>query len=283
MSKIGIVGYGIVGEATEYSFKKRNPNHEFIIYDKFKPGYSTLKQVSEADFIFICLPTPSGPKGIDLSIIDKNIQEIVSYNPSKETVIIIKSTVIPGTTRNYKEKYPNLRFCFNPEFLTEKNYLQEASGPDRVVIGTDNNKTSLKVNDLYREDFPDTPIFLTDTITAEMVKYTANCFLATKVMFGNEIYDICQSLDINYEEVKKMVVADRRISKTHLDVTSVRGFGGKCFPKDIQAMIKFGEDKGVNVDILKTVWNKNLNTRKIRDWEEIPGTTLENKENFDNQ
>jgi UDP-glucose 6-dehydrogenase len=103
-----------------------------------------------------------------------------------------------------------------------------------------------------------------------MVKYMANCYLSVKVIFANEMYDICQSLGIKYEEVKKMVVADKRIKDTHLDVTTNRGFGGKCFPKDLLALRALAKSRNVDISILDTVWRKNLALRKVRDWEEIP-------------
>jgi UDPglucose 6-dehydrogenase len=103
-----------------------------------------------------------------------------------------------------------------------------------------------------------------------MAKYMANCFFATKVTFANEMYDICQRLGINYEEAKKMVVADKRIYDSHLDVTSLRGFGGKCFPKDLLALRALAKDIKVDTGIMDSVWKKNLKIRKIRDWDEIP-------------
>jgi UDPglucose 6-dehydrogenase len=94
--------------------------------------------------------------------------------------------------------------------------------------------------------------------------------LATKVIFANEMYDICQKMGIKYQEVKEMVVADKRIGKSHLDVTTVKGFGGKCFPKDLLALRALAKKKGVDTSILDTVWKRNLKIRKVKDWEEIP-------------
>ena len=117
---------------------------------------------------------------------------------------------------------------------------------------------------------PSIPIYYTDFTTAEMVKYMANCYLATKVIFANEMYDIAEALGIKYEEVKKMVVADSRIKDSHLDVTTQRGFGGKCFPKDLLALRAMAKSLKVDTGILDAVWKKNLKVRKNRDWEEIP-------------
>ena len=114
------------------------------------------------------------------------------------------------------------------------------------------------------------PIFQSDPTTAEMVKYMANCYLATKVIFANEMFDLCEKLGIKYEEVKKLTVADHRIFDSHLDVTTMRGFGGKCFPKDMMALIGLADQLGVETELLDTAWKKNLKIRKVKDWEEIP-------------
>lgn len=155
--------------------------------------------------------------------------QISEYAEGSDKVIVVKSSVVPGITRGYAEKYRKCKFCFNPEFLTEANYLQDFVNADRIIIGADNDKIKLRVTDFYRDSFPITPIYHTDLTSAEMVKYMANCFLATKVVFANEIYDLCNSLGINYDEVKKMVVADKRVGVTHFDVTAVRGFLGEMF------------------------------------------------------
>jgi len=273
MPNIGIVGYGIVGTAVDYGFRNSLPKEKqnnVLWYDKYKDG-STLEEVVEnSDFIFVALPTPYKDDRIDLTIMDENIDKIAKLSEEKDKVIIIKSSVIPGTTRNYAKKYPKNMFSFTPEFLTEANYLEDFVNPDRIVIGADNDKIRLKVTYIHKERFPNVPYFLTDLTTAEMVKYMANCFLATKVIFGNEIYDLCEKKGIKYEEVVKAVIADRRIGPTHLDVTSSKGYGGKCFPKDMVAMIGLFEEEGIDAPLLKTVHEKNLRIRKHKDWEEIP-------------
>jgi UDP-glucose 6-dehydrogenase len=266
--KIGIIGYGIVGQAVEYGFS----NSEIHIYDKYK-DYESLEDVAKkSDYIFICLPTPikSDESGIDLSIINDNVSKIMKYTNGTDKVIVIKSTVVPGTTEGFIKKYPKSLFCFNPEFLREASFLQDFVNTDRVVIGAGNGLVFRRVCSLYQSVMPSVPIFSTDPTTAEMVKYMANCLLATKVVFANEMYDICQKMGIKYQEVKEMVVADKRIGKSHLDVTTVKGFGGKCFPKDLLALRALAKKKGVDTSILDTVWKRNLKIRKVKDWEEIP-------------
>jgi len=265
---LGIIGFGIVGQAVAYGFS----NYNIHTYDKYQQTESLPTVVKKSEFIFICLPTPikSDESGIDLDIIKDNIKEIVKYTNDTDKIIVIKSTVIPGTTASLAAKYSKSHFCFNPEFLREASFLQDFVNADRIVIGADNDAVFCRLSALYQSIMPSTPIFSTDPISAEMVKYMANCLLSTKVIFANEMYDICQSLGIKYEEVKKMVVADKRIEDTHLDVTTNRGFGGKCFPKDLLALRALAKSVKVDASILDTVWKKNLAIRKIRDWEEIP-------------
>lgn len=265
---IGIIGHGMVGQAVAYGFSNSN----VLIYDKYKESDTLEKVTKDSDYIFICLPTPikKDESGIDLSIINKCVQKLVTFTNYTDKIVIIKSTIVPGTTKKIIKKYPKTLFCFNPEFLTERAFLQDFINTDRIIVGTENSLVFRKVSSIYQSIMPNTPIFQTDPTSAEMVKYMANCLLATKVIFANEMYDICEKLKINYEEVKKMVVSDRRIGKSHLDVTSLRGFGGKCFPKDLLALRGLAKKLKVDTSLLDTVWKKNLKIRKTRDWEEIP-------------
>ncbi len=271
MADIGIVGYGFVGQAVANGFKEKN---NILYYDKYKDTDSLEHVVESSEFIFVCLPTPfkegKTGRGIDLSIMDENIAQIAQKSQNTDKIIIIKSTVVPGTTESYAKCFPNNHFAFNPEFLREAHYLDDFMNPDRTVIGVLNNQIGRKVNELYTTNFPDHLIFLTDPTTAEVVKYMANAFLAMKVMFANEFYDICQKLGISYNEAKEMVIADRRIGPTHLDVTSERGFGGKCFPKDLIAIIEKAKELNVDVPLLELVEQRNREIRRHHDWLEIP-------------
>ncbi len=279
-ARIGIIGYGIVGQALAYGFSQPEikDKYEIRYYDKYKDTESLEEVVGKSEFIFICLPTPmkDDESGIDLSIIEESIAEITSLTNNTDKIIVIKSTVVPGTTASFEKKYPKSNFAFNPEFLTEANYLEDFLSADRNIVGANSDLTSRRLISLYRQRFPKTKVFQTDTTTAEMVKYMANAFLATKVIFANEIYALCQALGIKYEEVKSMVVGDHRIFDSHLDVTTAKGFGGKCFPKDIVALIGRAKDLKVEPKLLETVWSINKKIRKTRDWEEIPFTITGN-------
>lgn len=278
MSKIGIIGHGYVGKAVEYGFKGKN---EILIYDKFKETASLDKVVSESEFVFVCVPTPMTHHfgEIDLSIVEEVVGEIVdrARRFKVRPVIVIKSTVIPGTTKRLARENKWEGMLFNPEFLTEANYLEDFVNADRIVVGGDETEIRQSLVKLYEVNLPGIPIFQTDPTAAEMVKYMANTYLATKVAFANEIFDLCQKLGVKYEEVKEMVVADKRIYDSHLDVTSQRGFGGKCFPKDTVALLGLGREVGVKMEVLEAAWKKNLRIRKMRDWEEIEGAVSKKK------
>jgi nucleotide sugar dehydrogenase len=206
------------------------------------------------------------------------IKDVVSLakEAKRKPIIVIKSTVVPGTTRKMGKKYGWPEILFNPEFLTEANFLEDFVNADRIVIGGDLDWVRQKLVELYRESFPATPIFSTDPVSAEMVKYMANTLLATDVVFANEIYDFCEKLGIEYDEVKTMVQADRRLTKAPLNVTTERGFGQKCYPKDTVALLGLAKEMGVDLSVLSVAWKKNLKIRKVRDWEEIPGAVSKN-------
>ncbi|MEK7616785.1 MAG: hypothetical protein AAB414_01915 [Patescibacteria group bacterium] len=270
---LGIVGYGFVGQAVANGFQVSSGGKDTIrYYDKYKDTLPLEEVVKKSEFIFVCLPTPmkEDESGIDLSIINEMIDEITKYTNDTDKIIVIKSTVIPDTTDRLEKKYPKSKFAFNPEFLTEANYLEDFLNADRTVIGANNDLVSRSLAVIYRQRFPKTKIFQTDPTTAELVKYFANAFLSLKVTFANFFYDYCQKIGIKYEEVKQMAAADKRIVDAHLDVTTQRGFGGKCFPKDLVALMGEFKKAGVDISLLETMWKYNKKIRKVHDWEEIP-------------
>ena len=279
MANIGIIGWGVVGRAVGQGFETKKGN-KVLWYSRGKGPYSPEKVISESEFLFACVPTPmfSDHSGIDLSVVKEVVDFVAPKIEGTDKILTVKSTVVPGTTASFKKKYPNVNFAMNPEFLTEANALGDFLKPDRTVIGAFSRSVSARLASLYQDLYgPGSKIFLTDPTTAEIVKYMSNALLATKVIFANEMYDLCTSMGIKYEEVKSMVVADARIGPTHLDVTTLRGFGGKCFPKDMVALIGFAKDKKVDASLLKTVWSKNLKIRKVKDWEEIKGAVNRKK------
>ena len=274
-ANIGIIGYGFVGEAVGIGFNHRSNSRDKIRwYDKYKKHSLPIEQVvGSSEFIFICLPTPmkKDQSGYDLSIIEENIAQITPLTNSTDKIIVIKSTVEPGTTESFEKKYPQSSFCFNPEFLTERNYLDDFINATETIIGASSDLVWRRVAGLYRPRFPRTNIHPNPGPTAaETIKQVKNAFLSTKVDFFNLVYEYCEALGLNFEDVRKMVCSDSRIGDSHSFVTSQRGFGGKCFPKDLVALTASFKRANVNPDILEAVWEHNLRIRTVHDWEEIP-------------
>jgi UDPglucose 6-dehydrogenase len=164
--------------------------------------------------------------------------------------------------------------CFSPEFLTEANSIEDFKNQTRIIIG---GKGAKKVKQMFRKPFPNIPIVVTKSETAEMVKYFINCFLATKVTFANQMYDICESSNIDYDKVCEYALLDKRIGSSHLAVPGPdgdRGFGGHCFPKDLSAIVYFAEQNNTFLDFLAQVGVSNSQYRNNKDWLEMKGRAV---------
>ena len=209
--------------------------------------------INNSDITFIAVGTPSKETGeIDLTYITKATKDIMNICSLKKTnhTIIVKSTVFPGTTEKLAEnKSNNISFAMIPEFLKEGHAIDDFFNPDRIVIGTDDNETYTLLEKLHKP--LNSTIIKTDIKTAEMIKYASNAFLALKISYANEIGNICKQIDINTYDVMNAVGMDSRISPKFLNAGI--GFGGSCFPKDVNALI-FGSKKlGYEPKILESV------------------------------
>ena len=271
---IGIVGQGFVGQAL-----KEGLSSSFLVetYDKFKDSScSSIEELcARTSVIFVCVPTPMNKDGsCNVGIVKEVVQEIDKH--SNDHVSVIKSTVPPGTTANLNSVCRSSQVIFNPEFLTEANYIEDFKNQSRIIIGGP-RPGSTTVKNLYRKAFPETPILKTGSNTAEMVKYFTNCFLATKVSFSNEIRQICEKIDVDYDKVVEYGLYDERLGKTHFSSPGPDlkfGFGGSCFPKDINALISFAKTLDVEPAVLESAWKKNLQVRPEKDWEKLLGRAV---------
>ncbi len=295
---IGIIGQGFVGSAIREGLKSYYNVMGFdlvsdLCYNMENIGHvddrlPTLVNVS--DIVFVCVPTPMRPDGsCDTRILEKaldDVYEIVKKNNPEpvhsdflrtqkiKKVFVIKSTVPPGTTERLSAKYPRISMCFSPEFLTEANSFEDFKNQTRIIIGGDGAKI---VKQMFRKPFPKTPIIVTRSETAEMVKYFTNCFLSAKVTFANQMFQICNDNNVDYDKVCEYALYDERIGKSHLAVPGPDGdlgFGGHCFPKDLAAMIAFGSINDGDVSFLKSVQDYNDKCRRIRDWEKMKGRAI---------
>ncbi|ASA78488.1 UDP-glucose/GDP-mannose dehydrogenase family protein [Thermococcus sp. 5-4] len=288
--KVSVIGSGYVGLVTGMGFVKLGNEVIFVdvdeekinminnaeppIYEEgldelmkeFKGRYHATNDYREAilnsEVTFICVGTPSREDGsIDLTYVKQAAEEIGKVLKEKDSyhVVVVKSTVLPGTTENVvkpileeysgRKAFKDFGLAMNPEFLREGVALRDFLNPDRIVIGVQDERTREILEELYQPI--DAPKLFTDIKTAEMIKYASNAFLATKISFANEIGNICKKLGIDSWKVFEGVGLDHRISP-HFFRTGI-GWGGSCFPKDVKALINKAEEIGEEPVILKAV------------------------------
>jgi len=263
---VGVVGLGYVGSAVLQHFARCLP---VKTYDKPK-NLGDIREVSKADLIFVCVPTPPLESGAcDTSIIDEVVAGIAA-NAGQPPIVVIKSTIPAGYMETLQAHYPAMRLLFSPEFLTEKNATNDFNFCNRVIFGG-SEVNAAEAAKFYRKADPSRWIgnFRTQMICvpfrdAEMVKLMGNAFLMTKVLFANEMFDLCQAAGIDYNAVRECVALDSRIGPSHLLVPGPdgkRGVGGTCFPKDMANLITLFQKFNVPQKVLIAVADRNSDLR----------------------
>ena len=278
--KIGIVGQGYVGTAVKEVFSKHYDVETYDL-DKDKCSVDYLEDLVElTNIIFVCVPTPMKKDSrCDTSIVEaivKDINDMVVSRNVSDRIVAIKSTIPPGTTERLNKECHNISVIFNPEFLTEANFIDDFKNQNRIIIGGV-RPASTKLRQIYSLVFPNVKIVKTGSTTAEMVKYFTNTFLATKVSFANEMKMICDELNIDYDKVVEYSTYDERLGKSHWAVPGPDGklgFGGSCFPKDLNALISTAIDLKIFPKVLLSTWETNLKVRPEKDWEELKGRAV---------
>jgi UDPglucose 6-dehydrogenase len=242
---------------------KKNINSKRLFFET-----NLKKSIKDSDAIFIAVGTPSrkGDGHADLSYVYM-VAEQIAECLDHYSVIVNKSTVPIGTGKKVyeiiKKKKPKLDFdvASNPEFLREGSAINDFMRPDRVVIGCDSNKAKSILKELYRPLYLlETPIIFTQRKTAELIKYAANSFLATKITFINEISDLCEKVGANVSDVSIGIGLDGRIGKKFLHPGP--GYGGSCFPKDTLALVKTAQDTGSPLKLVEHVVKSNKSRKK---------------------
>lgn len=289
MRRVGLIGRGFVGEALHQTFSKV---HHVEVFDT-NPEKRTVESLEELiantdSVVFVCLPTPMTRKGqcslgIIIGVLDK-LSQI-----AKGRIICLKSTMPPGSTKTLQNSFPDLRIMFNPEFLTEANYLNDFANQKTTILGSVKSgidchwqyadvPASEELEDVFKEALPETKIIHVDSNTAEMIKYMGNTFLAMKVSWANEMFEICKKSGVCYKEaIDIATLNDLRIGKAHTMVPGPdgkRGFGGSCLPKDLNAMIYYAREIGVWPSVLLGAWERNLDVRPEKDWEDLKGRAV---------
>ena len=274
---IGIIGQGFVGNAIYQKFKNYFDVHTYDL-DESKSN-DTKENVIHQQYLFLCLPTPMNTDGsCNVDIIERELGNIDLIADNHEVVktVVIKSTISPGTTEKWNKKYEALNIVFNPEFLTEANAVEDFNNQNRIILGGPRPATT-ELRRLYSKVFPKAHIIKTDSTHAEMVKYLTNSFLATKVSFANEIYQVCEKLNIDYDKVVEYATLDDRLGKSHWNVPGPDGdfgFGGHCLPKDLSALIYLAMNLDTETNVLNAVEETNDVVRKNRDWENMKGRAV---------
>ena len=284
--KLLIIGSGVVGQATGIGFIRKK--HEVFFYDinkrtlqhleskRFKVIYDLSKLHSNPPptFSMICVPTPSLGAKMDTANLEMVIRDVGEFLRKIRGyhVVVVRSTVIPSTTRTKiipllekcsgKKVGKDFGVCINPEFLRQETALKDFLNPSRIVIGEYDKHSGDMVECLYTKI--NAPIFRTDLDTAEMIKYAANTFLATKISFFNEIYLLCEVLGLDAHFISKVVALDPRIGD--YGIFGGRPFEGSCLPKDLEALISFMNEKRLEVPLLKAVQyiNRMMTTRNMK-------------------
>ena len=203
------------------------------------------------------------------------LEKIVKLKQPK--IVVIKSTVPPLTVESFNKVTPdNIQIVFNPEFLTERNAVEDYNNQKRIILGGPRPATTT-LKRIFSKVFPNADIIKTDSTHAEMVKYLTNTFLSTKVSFANEIYQICEKVGIDYDKVVEYATYDERLGKSHWMVPGHDGdfgYGGHCFPKDLSALIHLAQRFGTTTNVLEATRLTNDRVRRNRDWEQMKGRAV---------
>lgn len=248
---IGVIGLGMVGGQVYKWFKSKN--FKVLGYDKFKDGgMGKLESLLPSEVVFLCLPTPHKDDhhgGVDLS----SFRETISLF-SEPKIFVIKSTIPIGNTESLQRAFPKHYFFHSPEFLTETTAWKDFSKPALQVLGY-SSKSKKLAKDIIKILPSGKKNAIMTSNSSEIFKFTRNAFFAVKIIFANQIYDLCNTMDVRYDEIKKLMLDDPWIGGHHLEVVhkGYRGFGGKCLPKDLKTLIKLFKLKNIKPELFEAV------------------------------
>lgn len=253
--KIGIVGFGHVGKAMHKQFP------DAVVYDK-PLGIGSREELSSCDAAFVCVPTPEAGDG---SCDTTQVEEVLNW--LEASLIVIRSTVPVGFTDSQIEA-TGKRIVFQPEYYgeTAAHPFTDLSARSWLTLGGSTEDASLAVKVYQSVCNAEVKFVFTEARTAELAKYMENCYLAMKVAFCNEFYDMAEAFKVDYSKLREVWLEDPRIGRSHTFVYEEnRGFGGKCLPKDLNALLHQADEKGINVDLLRALRRRNEQWKKNKD------------------
>jgi UDPglucose 6-dehydrogenase len=259
--KIGIIGYGFVGQAIAQAHHK----DRLIIKDPNLESSADYPDLVNCDAIYVCVPSPSIRDGrCDTSILEQILKELLFVLINKSIPIICKTTAPPSIYEQLQKQYPNIVHC--PEFLTAANNVRDYLNSNYFVLGG-GTEWCINAREIIRSGVPlvDDKFLITDVKTAALYKYMMNCYLATKVTFMNDFKNLADAEDIDWNSLKSLAIFDKRIGDTHMNVPGpdgLYGWGGACFPKDISAIIKEASDIEVDFELMDRVRSINKRHRQ---------------------
>jgi UDPglucose 6-dehydrogenase len=291
---IGIVGQGFVGSAMKAYFDRpcsgRKDKFNIVVYDKFKNQGTLDEVVRNSNIIFVCVPTPMRTTGECYTGIVESVLKDISQSAKElgrdlsSFIVCVKSTVYPGFIDSQKARFQGMRLTFSPEFLREASAVDDMLNANRVVVGGEMGDAGIVLQfflaqDLQRVDAGECILVRVEAKVAEMVKLYTNGILFTKVLFSNEVHQMCEKLGINYDDVRIVSCVDPRIGPSHTQVPGPDGFlgaGGHCFPKDMHNLAYVAAQLGTNERMFTAVLDRNAELREEKDWEKMNDRAVTN-------
>ena len=277
---INIIGLGYVGGAMSHLCERNNVEFNVCDLQKKEGNFNYFNNVpdlvnfsetnSDVNFYIISVPTPNDTEGnCDISIV-KSVLDQLNKTITKETYVIIKSTLVPGTSKQLNEQFPELNIVFCPEFLRQKSYKDDIYNAQFVLLGippkfdlTKYQKV-LKVIRLFYKHNTQIDILMKSYEECELFKYTLNTYFGIKITFFNEIYNLCEKMDVDYQKLKDLFKLDPRVGEYGITVPGDhgRGFLGVCIPKEVLGMIKLQEKLGLSSELMSCVNKRNKDFRE---------------------
>jgi UDPglucose 6-dehydrogenase len=282
--RIGIIGCGVVGDALYTALHGQPVNGDELV--RYDPRlFDTVpSDLADCKIAFVCVPSPMHPSGEqDDSIVRATLRMLIGAGFTG--VVAIKSTLLPTKLRDLQETFSCLPLVSNPEFLTEKNAKSDCITASFHIVGSDNERARQTVAQLYHDYWPSARVVGTSLLCGMWIKYMINAHLALRVASMNEAYQLWQEVGdgTEWSDIVLALQLDDRMGGTHMSVPGPDGqlgFGGKCFPKDLRALIHMAREAGSALTTMEAAWDNNELIREDKDWLRIVGAVSDTPDTY---